>query len=132
MLIREHMLALNMGAPAQRRLVARVGRDLLPSLLTVRLADILAHSADQVRNSLDEYESFVERLDETLAEGGSFDLSELAVDGNDIIEATGVRPGPLVGEILQQLWDEVLDNPRHNQRGYLLERAKRILKQDSR
>lgn len=131
-LIREHMLALNMGAPAQRRLVARVGRDLLPSLLTVRLADILAHSADQVRNSLDEYESFVERLDETLAEGGSFDLSELAVDGNDIIEATGVRPGPLVGEILQQLWDEVLDNPRHNQRGYLLERAKRILKQDSR
>jgi tRNA nucleotidyltransferase (CCA-adding enzyme) len=128
-LIREHMLALEMGAPAQRRLVARVGSDLLPSLLSVRLADILAHSVERVKSSLDEYESFVKRLKKTLAEGCAFSLSDLAVDGNDIIEATGVRPGPLVGQILQQLWDDVLNNPDHNQRDYLLEQAKKTVKQ---
>ena len=37
--------------------------------------------------------------------------------GTDIIEKTGVTPGPLVGEILRKLWDEVLDDPGEEQPG---------------
>ncbi|HXF94544.1 MAG TPA: hypothetical protein VNI61_00440 [Gemmatimonadales bacterium] len=49
-------------------------------------------------------------------------VSDLAVDGNDLI-AAGVRPGPDLGATLNRLLDEVLDDPRRNTREYLLSRV---------
>jgi tRNA nucleotidyltransferase (CCA-adding enzyme) len=46
-------------------------------------------------------------------------LQDLAVNGSDLIEA-GVRSGPDVGEALQRLLAEVLDDPARNTREYLL------------
>src|SRR6266581_3194747 len=46
-------------------------------------------------------------------------LKDLAVRGDDLIEA-GVRPGPDVGDALQRLLDEVLEDPTRNTREYLL------------
>jgi len=126
-LIREHMLELKMGPAGQRRLVARVGRRLIPQLLQVRLADIMAHNQHQVVRSWEELEQFTAKLEETLAAGGEFALRELAVNGTDIIQEAGVKPGPLVGVVLRKLWDEVLEDPEKNNRVYLLARAKRII-----
>ncbi|MGB4504926.1 MAG: HD domain-containing protein [Syntrophaceticus sp.] len=127
MLVREHMLELKMGPAGQRRLIARVGREMIPKLLSVRLADILAHSRNQVLRSLDEYEKFSESLEQVMATGEAFAMRELAVNGTDIIKEIGVPPGPLVGKILRHLWDEVLDDPEKNNRDYLLSLAKRII-----
>jgi tRNA nucleotidyltransferase (CCA-adding enzyme) len=49
-------------------------------------------------------------------------LKDLAVTGDDLL-AAGVRPGPDVGETLQRLLAEVLDDPRRNTREYLLSRV---------
>jgi tRNA nucleotidyltransferase (CCA-adding enzyme) len=49
-------------------------------------------------------------------------LKDLAVAGDDLL-AAGVRPGPDVGETLQRLLAEVLDDPRRNTREYLLSRV---------
>ena len=49
-------------------------------------------------------------------------LKDLAVKGDDLIEA-GVRPGPGVGETLQRLLDEVLEDPARNTKEYLLSRV---------
>ncbi len=49
-------------------------------------------------------------------------LQDLAVNGNDLI-AAGVRPGPDVGEVLQRLLAEVLEDPERNTKGYLLSRV---------
>ena len=49
-------------------------------------------------------------------------LQELAVNGNDLI-AAGVRPGPDVGEVLQRLLAEVLEDPQRNTKDYLLSRV---------
>src|SRR5438445_728138 len=46
-------------------------------------------------------------------------LQGLAVDGNDLI-AAGVRPGPDVGEALERLLGEVLEDPSRNTKQYLL------------
>src|SRR2546422_2148531 len=46
-------------------------------------------------------------------------LQALAVDGNDLI-AAGVRPGPDVGEALERLLGEVLEDPSRNTKQYLL------------
>jgi tRNA nucleotidyltransferase (CCA-adding enzyme) len=49
-------------------------------------------------------------------------LKDLAVTGADLLQA-GVRPGPAVGETLQRLLAEVLEDPRRNTREYLLSRV---------
>src|SRR5437870_9832732 len=49
-------------------------------------------------------------------------LQDLAVNGSDLL-AAGVRAGPGVGETLQRLLAEVLEDPARNTREYLLSRA---------
>jgi tRNA nucleotidyltransferase (CCA-adding enzyme) len=49
-------------------------------------------------------------------------LQDLAVNGTDLM-AAGVRPGPAVGETLQRLLGEVLEDPTRNTRDYLLSRV---------
>ncbi len=130
MLVREHMLELKMGPAGQRRLIARVGDEMLPRLLSVRLADIMAHSSSQVVHSLKEYDHFIKKLEETLSEGGAFAMKDLAINGSDIIEEIGIQRGPIIGKLLRMLWEDVLDDPVKNNRDYLLKRAKNILKRN--
>ena len=49
-------------------------------------------------------------------------LKDLAVTGDDLL-AAGVRPGPDVGATLERLLADVLDDPSHNTRAYLLSRV---------
>jgi tRNA nucleotidyltransferase (CCA-adding enzyme) len=56
------------------------------------------------------------------ASGAPLTVSELAVDGGDLI-ATGIEQGPELGRILDRLLDEVLREPEINTRTRLLERA---------
>ena len=53
-------------------------------------------------------------------------LSDLAVDGSDLLEL-GYREGPKLGGVLSSLLDEVVVDPSHNRRDWLLERAKEQL-----
>ena len=49
-------------------------------------------------------------------------VKDLAVKGDDLL-AAGVRPGPEVGETLERLLTEVLEDPTRNTRDYLLSRV---------
>jgi tRNA nucleotidyltransferase (CCA-adding enzyme) len=49
-------------------------------------------------------------------------LKDLAVTGDDLL-AAGVRRGPEVGETLERLLGEVLEDPRRNTKQYLLSRV---------
>jgi tRNA nucleotidyltransferase (CCA-adding enzyme) len=54
-------------------------------------------------------------------------LKDLALRGEDLI-AAGVRPGPAIGEMLQRLLTDVLEDPRRNTREHLLDRVRDWLK----
>ena len=56
------------------------------------------------------------------AAGDPLRLGDLAVKGDDLI-AAGVRAGPDVGDTLQRLLAEVLEDPSHNTKAYLLSRV---------
>ena len=49
-------------------------------------------------------------------------VKDLALKGDDLL-AAGVRPGPEVGETLERLLTEVLEDPTRNTREYLLSRV---------
>lgn len=60
------------------------------------------------------------------AAGDPLTLQDLALDGTDLI-AAGVRPGPDVGDTLQRLLGDVLDEPSRNTREELLQRVREHL-----
>jgi poly(A) polymerase/tRNA nucleotidyltransferase (CCA-adding enzyme) len=119
LLVREHMLNLQMRHPAIRRLISRVGRAAIPGLLAVKQADLLAHSTDLILQTLPEWDAFRARLSEVLAEDATFNLSDLVINGTDLLDSLACQPGPLIGAVLKALWDEVLVQPQKNQRSYL-------------
>jgi tRNA nucleotidyltransferase (CCA-adding enzyme) len=52
--------------------------------------------------------------------GDCVSLKDMAVNGNDLIEA-GMAPGRELGAVLQAMFEEVLVHPEHNDRDYLME-----------
>ncbi len=44
-----------------------------------------------------------------------FHIDQLMIKGTDIMDLMGIKPGPKIGEIKQQLFEAVLDNPELNQ-----------------
>lgn len=57
---------------------------------------------------------------EILENGDCLTLKELAVTGNDLIEA-GIHPGKEIGNILKSMLDDVLNTPEHNTKKYLFD-----------
>ena len=55
-------------------------------------------------------------------QGSAHRLADLAVGGDDLI-ALGYVPGPAIGQTLQTLLREVVDEPSLNTREALLDRA---------
>jgi tRNA nucleotidyltransferase (CCA-adding enzyme) len=51
------------------------------------------------------------------------------VNGTDLMKELGIKPGPKLGEILRALLDEVVEDPRKNERELLLERARELSSQ---
>lgn len=67
-------------------------------------------------------EKFKERVEKLLQK--PFSLSDLKVSGHDVMQTLNIPPNKKVGEILNNLFEEVLENASKNNRQYLLERIK--------
>ena len=63
--------------------------------------------------------------EEIIRNGDCVSLKDLAVKGRDLLEA-GVERGPMVGEILNHLFDLVLLHPEKNDRELLLKEVRRL------
>lgn len=60
--------------------------------------------------------------------GGAIEIADLAIDGDDLRQL-GVAPGPIMGRLLAQLLEEVLDDPALNTRENLRTRVSQLLMQ---
>ena len=110
--------------PAERRSVRRavwkVGEDLFPMLLQVKEADTMAQSLYEREEKL-EWIAKVEKLyREILKDRECLSLKDLAVTGRDLIRA-GCAPGPELGRILNEMLQDVLEHPEHNNKEHLLQ-----------
>ncbi len=111
-----------------KRAIKRVLNHLTPeglnALLKVKRADNLAQHPDH-RDRLSVYERIQKISGEIVAENECFSLKNLAVNGKDLIEL-GVTPGPRLGELLDILLNEVIEERTANEKDALLALAKRI------
>jgi len=102
-----------------RRAIYKTGEDIFPVLLQIMEADILAQSEYQREEKL-VWLGRVRTLYEEIRQAAEcLSLKDLAVTGRDLIGA-GYAPGPQIGEVLNQMLQEVLENPEHNTKECLL------------
>lgn len=127
LLIREHMFALDLGPKGARRLLARVGEEKIGDLLALKLADLLATGPQVAAARWEQFQVVREQLQALISTGGAIARRDLAVNGRDVLERTGWLPGPGVGRVLQQLLEEVWEEPARNNRDYLLRRIGEIV-----
>jgi putative nucleotidyltransferase with HDIG domain len=111
---------------ALRRLVKRVGPDSIDDLIELRRADDLAHGYG--RGFEADLDAFKARIDSLLNQSPPLSVSDLAVNGDDVMTLLGMRPGPEVGEILDRLVALVIEKPELNQKDTLLEFLKDMAK----
>ncbi len=101
---------------AIRRFITNVGLEYVEDMLHLRVADRLGGGASETSWRLEE---FKKRLIEVQKQ--PFAIKDLKINGKDVMEILRLRSGPKVGEILEKLFNEVVENNVPNERGSLLE-----------
>jgi tRNA nucleotidyltransferase (CCA-adding enzyme) len=128
-IVRHHMFSIGPGdARRARRFLAKHGDELAFELVDHKEADFLGKpsaSGGPPDEDLARLASFRRMLEREQSQPHR--ISDLAVDGNDLIEL-GFKPGPKLGRTLDDLLREVVDDPNRNTRAALLRRARAKLR----
>ena len=105
-----------------RRFIKRVGLENIDDILDLREGDRLGSGARKTSWRLEEMkERVIEQLNQPM------DLTDLAIDGHDLMTEFNLKPGPILGEVLNSLLELVLNKPELNERESLLKEAAKIL-----
>ncbi len=110
---------------AIRRFIRNVGKENLEDILALRIGDRLGGGAKETSWRL---EKFKKRLGEVQKQ--PFTVADLKVNGFDVMKIFGIKPGPQVGKILNQLFEEVVEKKIKNERETLLKRLKDLKTQN--
>lgn len=127
-LVRHHMFHYSpeWTDAAVRRFMARVGLDLLDDLMALRIADASA-IAPGLPDATILLVELLGRIDGILRAESALCIGDLAVNGKDLITELGIKPGPVLGNLLKHLLDCVLEDPECNDREVLLDMGRRWL-----
>jgi tRNA nucleotidyltransferase (CCA-adding enzyme) len=119
LLVKEHMNVLEKPTDASvKRLINRVGVDLISDLFVLQRADALGSASPMVR--LEEIQKVEEKTKDILESKVPLAISEIAVNGEDLIREFSLKPGEEIGNMLRFLLEKVLDNPEINIKEKLL------------
>jgi len=101
-----------------------VGVENLPELFILREAD---RSGNGSRFGIPEpIKKLQERIGLIIEAENAITVTDLDINGNIIMDAFDLKPGPVIGNILKELLELVLDNPEINDRDILLQEAGEI------
>ncbi|HIY61897.1 MAG TPA: CCA tRNA nucleotidyltransferase [Candidatus Mediterraneibacter stercoripullorum] len=109
-----------------RRAMNRIGVDLFPYYLAVRMADVKAQSPYQRREKIENIVEMRRLYQEILEKKECITLRQLAVGGRDLMNL-GMKPGRELGSMLSELLEYVLDDPERNKKDILCDYVKEKL-----
>jgi hypothetical protein len=125
-LVGNHMFAYvpDWSDAAVRRFIRRVGVRDVEALLDLRAADNVGSGLAPDVDGLEELRA---RCRGQLAQRVALDRGDLAVDGDTLMRALGMVPGPSLGRLLDQLLEAVIGDPLLNERGRLIGLARQLV-----
>lgn len=107
---------------AVRRMIANVGKENVWDLINMRGCDRIGTGRPKENPyRLRKYKSMIEE-----AMRDPISVNMLKIDGNRIKGILNISPGPKIGQILNALLGEVLDEPKLNTEEYLDKRTKEL------
>jgi len=123
MLVRWHMFSVSefITDAAVRRFIRRVGRENTTDMLDVRTADRIGSGSKPTSWRHDDFRKRIVKVQEHIPS-----VTDLKVDGRDVMKVLGIPPGPKIGQILNKLFEEITEDPKKNNREYLLGRIKEL------
>jgi tRNA nucleotidyltransferase (CCA-adding enzyme) len=122
-LIRWHQFTVdeNQTDNTLRRFINRVGKENLQDIIDLRIGDRLGSGAKITSWRL---RLFLKRLEEVQKQ--PFTVADLKIDGRDVMKLFNIPPGPQVGKILNELFDEVVLGKIKNEKKELMKRLDEI------
>lgn len=131
-LISMHDIYINDSPKAMTRFLANTSEDFISDWIILKGADLSDHIAPEGKheewaNTWERFNNFKANIDNIIANANALKVTDLAINGRDIIEIFNVKPGPKIGEILRQTFEDVLDEKCANDREALLEHVKTLV-----
>lgn len=128
-LIEHHMFNYekNWTDAAVRRFISKSGQEYINDLLILQKADI--KSMNLSSDAFELIDEFKSRIDIILAEKNAFTIKDLKIDGRVLTNDVQIPSGPVMGQILKVLLDEVLETPDLNEKMILISRAEQLYKE---
>lgn len=124
-LVRNHLFYYNVGevtAAGVRRFLRRVGPENIDDLIKVREADRIGSGVPKaVPYKLRHLLFMIEKV-----KNDPLSPKMLSVTGIDVMKILEIEPGPKVGQILNILLEQVLDDPKLNSREHLESEIKKL------
>lgn len=127
LLIKEHMNVLdNPSEAAIKRLINRVSLENINLLFSLQEADIKSLKDFSIPlNKLNIMKYMANRI---INSKEPLSVKDLSIDGSDLINNLSIKPGKIIGDTLNHLFKLVLENPKLNNKEYLLKEAKEYIK----
>ncbi|KAI4453106.1 2-iminoacetate synthase [Holotrichia oblita] len=105
---------------AIKKLLGKFGVNLSRLLLKLYLADTMGKSDYAKSKRLENAFSCMRLLDDVIESGEPCSVSDLAVNGKDVMDMLNIKPGKEVGDALAFLLEQVIIEPELNERERLL------------
>lgn len=107
---------------AARRFIRRVGKENLKEMVDLRIGDRLGGGCKTETSW--RLRKFLKMVEDVQKHTPS--VKDLKVDGHEVMKVLGIKPGPKVGEVLEALFEEIMEDRSKNTREYLLGRIREI------
>ena len=121
-LVKHHDLYTEEDEVLIKKRLNRMGKERFLELVQIQRADNLAQNPALTKM---EHFDILEEMARDISSRSCFDLKSLAINGSDLVE-NGFERGAKIGEILNTLLQEVIENKLKNERNILLSRAQSL------
>lgn len=110
-LVKEHMSIVSKSDKALRKLLSRLeSPEQGFRFARLRYADRMGGRGEEKKEKA-KSRQLISRISSVFANEQALKVTDLYVDGNDIMEELGIMPGPAIGEILNEILERVIDSP---------------------
>ena len=112
-LIKYHDMQISLSNKFIRRMLNKMPKETFEKLLVLKKADILGQAKIDREKRLGEVDKLGQMLAEFKMEEECFSLKQLKINGNDLIKM-GIKPGKEMGQILNKLFEMVIEEEIEN------------------
>ena len=121
-MVKYHQSVENVDDIRVKRWLARLGAEKTRMLFDVRIADLEAHNPAKIAYEINKLKELKEELEQVVESGEAYRISDLAVNGNDLIKIglQGREIGETLNEILSLVIDGNLENSKEAIQSYII------------